>query len=291
MTEEFLDSSANTVDTSENEEERDKITNFPQVIESYTDQEFRRHFRLNRSTARMLIDRYNTSSFYTYKEHGGLPKVGASKEIYILLWYMANTNTFREIANLFNMSKTSAWSILRRVVEWLLSIGHEYIQWPSASKVQDNMRKFKATKNIPNVVGCIDCSHIKIKTPVSNNKAYFNRKHFYSLQLQAVVDADKMFINVFAGEPGSLHDSRILRRSSLYERATGDMESTFPFNSFLLGDSAYGNSQWLISPFLDNGCLTPAQRQFNFIHSSTRIVVENAYGLLKTRFRRLLHST
>ncbi|XP_067626880.1 uncharacterized protein [Eurosta solidaginis] len=257
-TEEFLDSSANTVDISENEEERDKMTNFLQVIESYTDQEFRRNFRLNSSTARMLIDRYNTSSFYTNKEHGGLPKVGASKEIYILLSYMANTNTFREIANLFNMSKSSAWRILRRVVEWLLSIGHEYIQWPSASKVQDNMRKFKAMKNIPNFVGCIDCSHINIKAPVSNKHAYFKRKQFYSPQLQVVVDADKMFIDVFAGEPGSLHDSRILRRSSIYEKATDDVESKFPFNSFLLGDTAYGNSQGLISAFRENGFLTPA---------------------------------
>lgn len=37
--------------------------------------------------------------------------------------------------------------------------------------------------------------------------------------------------------------------------------------------------------------MTPAQRQFNYIHSSTRIVVEQAFGLLKSGFRKLLDVT
>ncbi|XP_067633561.1 putative nuclease HARBI1 [Eurosta solidaginis] len=288
LTEEFMNLSGST---SENEEEHVPNENFLDTIDGYTDQDFRKHFKMNRSTAHILIERYNTSALYSKKEHGRFCKVGAAKEIYMLLWYMASTSTFREIANRFNMAESTAWRVIRRVIEWLLSIGHEYVQWPSLSKARDNIRKFYAMKSISNVIGCIDCSHIKIKAPVSNKEAYFNRKHFYSLQLQAVVDADKIFIDIFAGEPGSLHDSRVLRRSSLYQRALDDMTSTFPFNSGLLGDSAYANTEWLISPFRDNGFLTSAQRQFNYLHSSTRNVVENAFGLLKMRFRRLLHFT
>ncbi|KAJ8909746.1 hypothetical protein NQ315_014015 [Exocentrus adspersus] len=57
------------------------------------------------------------------------------------------------------------------------------------------------------------------------------------------------------------------------------------------GDSAYPNIQWLIAPFKDTGNLSADQKYFNFKHSSARIVVEHAYGLLKGRFRRLLQLT
>ena len=45
---------------------------------------------------------------------------------------------------------------------------------------------------------------------------YYNRKGFYSIVLQAVIDSNGKFIDIFVGYPGSTHDSRIFRNSSLY---------------------------------------------------------------------------
>lgn len=42
-------------------------------------------------------------------------------------------------------------------------------------------------------------------------------------------------------------------------------------------------------PFKDNGALSQNHKIFNYRHSSTRIVVEHAFGLLKGRFRKLQH--
>ena len=61
----------------------------------------------------------------------------------------------------------------------------------------------------------------------------------------------------------------------------------FPQNSYLLGDSAYPLTSWLMSSFRDNCHLTPQQRNCNFLHSSSRMVIERAFALLKGRFRRL----
>ena len=52
-----------------------------------------------------------------------------------------------------------------------------------------------------------------------------------------------------------------------------------------LGDSAYALSNWLMKPYIDRGNLTPEERSFNIKHSTTRVVVENAFGRLKGRFR------
>ena len=53
----------------------------------------------------------------------------------------------------------------------------------------------------------------------------------------------------------------------------------------MLGDSAYPISPFLISPFKNPS--NYRQRQFNFIHSKHRVVVENAFGRLKARFKAL----
>ncbi len=55
----------------------------------------------------------------------------------------------------------------------------------------------------------------------------------------------------------------------------------------ILGDSGYPNLPFLMTPFRDNTRLTASQRQFNYVHSSIRVTVEQAFGLLKGRFTRL----
>lgn len=76
----------------------------------------------------------------------------------------------------------------------------------------------------------------------------------------------------------------MLKRSALYEKA---FQRQILQETFLLGDSAYPSLRWLVPPFKDNGNLSNNQKDFNYRHSSTRIVIENTFGLLKGRFRRL----
>lgn len=56
-----------------------------------------------------------------------------------------------------------------------------------------------------------------------------------------------------------------------------------------MGDSAYPCLKQVLVPYKDNGHLTHAQRTFNSKLSSCRVVVENAFGCLKQRFRQLYH--
>lgn len=219
--------------------------------------------------------------------HGGRFKISARNEIHIFTWYIANTVTFRQLSNLFGISKSSAWKVVVRVSSWLVTISHNYIKWPVEEEMVIQSAKFEQRKGIPGVIGAIDGTHIRINAPKNNKRCYFNRKKYYSLQMQAIVNADMMFMDLHCGEPGSLHDSRILRRSLIFRNATLHERRLFPNNKFIIGDSAYPTKNWLVTPFKDNGHLTEQQTRFNFIHSSTRMVVENAFGLLKGRFRRL----
>ncbi|XP_029162097.1 putative nuclease HARBI1 [Nylanderia fulva] len=108
--------------------------------------------------------------------------------------------------------------------------------------------------------------------------------------MKRICTATKIFTNVSIGTSGSRNDAHVMKYSSVYRTIMRDeMESMF-FNSnyHLIGDKAYPNRMWCMAPFKDFGNLTPRQRTYNYHHSSTRIVIEHTFGLMKGRWKRLM---
>src|SRR5947207_1867951 len=131
-------------------------------------------------------------------------------------------------------------------------------------------RKFKRKAGILYAVGAIDGSHIPIKAPKQFPMDYYNRKGFYSIILQAVIDFSGKFINIFVGYPGSTHDSRIFHNSSLYHMFNSS-SSVIPANAYILGDTGYPCQNWILTPYSDNGRLIQIQTYYNVKHSQTCI--------------------
>lgn len=95
------------------------------------------------------------------------------------------------------------------------------------------------------------------------------------------------FTHVYAGQVGSVHDSRVFRNSPV-ARFVGLPEEYFPNDSHIIGDAAYPIYPHIMVPFRNNGYLTDRQKNFNYCLSSTRMAIERAIGSLKMRFRILL---
>lgn len=62
-----------------------------------------------------------------------------------------------------------------------------------------------------------------------------------------------------------------------------------PNSSYLLGDAAYPIAKTLLTPYKDLGNFTEIEKNYNFVQSSTRTVIERAFALLKGKFQRLKH--
>lgn len=218
-------------------------------------------------------------------QRDGRDKISHEKAFLLTVWYLSNLETFRQISDRFNVCLSAAHTSVRRVVKFLLSIKNQIIKWPNNQRREVIKQEFLLKSGINNIIGVIDGSHIEINKPQIDGDVYFNRKGYPSLLIQAIVDHEKKFTDIFCGEPGSIHDSRLLRKSSIFMEITNNPD--FVGNHILIGDSAYPNLHWIVTPFKDNGRLTEQHRQFNYKLSSVRVVVEQAFGLLKGRFRRL----
>jgi len=136
----------------------------------------------------------------------------------------------------------------------------------------------------PGVVGCIDGTYINIRTPANKLRStYTNRHDMQSMTLQGICDSRRRFLDVFTGVPSKIHDARIFRLSFISSK----VNSLGP-QFHVLGDSAYPLSENLLTPYRDYGNLTPSQKTYNYKFSATRVRIENAFGMLKGRFRQLM---
>ena len=73
---------------------------------------------------------------------------------------------------------------------------------------------------IPQVVWAIDGTHVEIICPDNDSKVdYYSRKQMYTENTQAIVEADPVFLDIATGFPGSVHDARVLRSTSLFAQA------------------------------------------------------------------------
>ncbi|XP_051996321.1 uncharacterized protein LOC127653623 [Xyrauchen texanus] len=100
-------------------------------------------------------------------------------------------------------------------------------------------------------------------------------------------DSQRRFCHVSVGHPGSWHDSRAFRLSEVGRLLEEDPHSLVPEGMHIIGDSAYPHLFQLMKPYRDNGHLTVRQRWFNRKLNSACVVIERAFGILKSKFRRL----
>ncbi|XP_044596825.1 protein ALP1-like isoform X2 [Cotesia glomerata] len=153
----------------------------------------------------------------------------------VFLWFLSNTEPLRTLADRFDISISSVHRVLRRVLAWILTKLDDVVKWPENNdEVLTICNGFYSKKQIPNILGAIDSTHIRIEKPADNGNDFFNRKKYCSINLQAVVDSRTRFTNVYCGEPGSLHDARVFRRSSLYHSAIENEEILFPNDTFII---------------------------------------------------------
>lgn len=143
---------------------------------------------------------------------------------------------------------------------------------------------FYRIARFPCVVGCIDGTHIKIRSPGGEDgEVYRNRKSYFSINVQLVCDSSLKINNIVARWPGSAHDATIFNSSRLRTRfEAGEFR-----NGIILGDGGYPLKSYLLTPI--GNPQMPAEHLYNESHIRTRNCIERTNGVWKRRFPALCY--
>lgn len=206
--------------------------------------------------------------------------------ILITLWILGNKDSFREVGDRFDITRSCAHRIFLNTCNLFYNVRAEYIKWPE--NYNDVVQEYSDLRRVtlPNVIGSIDVSEIPISKPLVDSISYYSRKQKYTIKVQAVCDANMLYTNVFVGKPGSCHDAAVWRVSGLYNNIRNEVVN-IPEQYHIIGDKAYPLDVFLLTPYRDNGQLNEEQKRFNTCLSSMRIRIENAFAFTKCKFRRL----
>ncbi|KAK8760846.1 hypothetical protein V5799_011671 [Amblyomma americanum] len=265
-------------------EKRPKVESYlEKTVAAYSDEEFRRNFRLSRSVANALAAEFAKSPHYPSRtDRGGLPPKSPQEHVLSFLWYAANKSCIRDVAGRFELGESTHHRMMYRVMAFLLDIAPRIVTFPDdLEKLAD---EFEQISGFPDTIGCIDGSYIPVRCPAGKVRSvYVNRHHYPSLTLQGICDNRKRFLDASTGAPSKIHDSRIFRLSNVSKRLPQLCAGKYQ----ILGDAAYPSREFLITPIRDYGSLDASDKAFNTKLSSTRVLIENAFGELKGRFRQL----
>ncbi|CAM5160696.1 unnamed protein product [Eretmochelys imbricata] len=130
------------------------------------------------------------------------------KQVAIALWKLAMPDSYQSVGNQFRVGKSTVAAaviqVANAITELLLS------RVVTLGNVQVIVDGFAA-------MGFPNCGmHIPILGPDHLGSQYINRKGYFSLVLQALVDHKECFTNINVGWSGKVHDARIFRNSGLF---------------------------------------------------------------------------
>ena len=214
------------------------------------------------------------------------------------IYRLAHGVSFLVVGDLFGISKSLAIKTFNHVVrELVIHLYNGYIKLPtSEEELVNELKGFIENYEFP-CIGAWDGFHVYISSKLKN---FCNFKHRYSISNMALVGYNKRILDLIVGSPGITHDARFLRNTGLYRKIlkdegqpnkTIDLGKKYgKFPLVTIGDSAFPRFPWFLKGFSTN-TNDSKEKLYNLKLKSARVVTENAYGILKSRWRILYKKT
>ena len=199
--------------------------------------------------------------------------ISVEQRVAVAIWRLATNVEYRTISELFGIGKATACVIVndtcQAIVEYLMP---RFVTMPQGDRLKDVIRGFEARWSFPQVAGVIDGTHIPILRPQDSGTDYYNRKGFYSVVMQSVIDFRGIFTDIYIGWPGKVHDARVLVNSDLYRKGCGgtllpDWKRTIngvDIPLLILGDPAYPLLPWLMKAYPEMNTIPADAKHFNY---------------------------
>lgn len=182
------------------------------------------------------------------------------------------------VGDLGGISETATRGFIKETTLAIAALRPRYVCFPD--DLDELKMNFWRIARFPNVIGAIDCTHVRLLSPGGDFAEVFrNRKGYFSLNVQTVCDANLRVLDCVARWPGSTHDQRIFNNSRLKHNLEN---GTLKGKGTIVGDCGYENTSYVVTPLATTA--TAAENLFNEAQIRTRNPIERSYGVIKKRY-------
>ncbi|MCO5611410.1 hypothetical protein L7F22_065663 [Adiantum nelumboides] len=226
--------------------------------------------------------------------------IQADQALGCILWRLAHGHSARTICQLFGMGDSTIRKYTDLIIRALTTqemLVRTHLETPSERRLAKIIEDFQDITNLPNMCGAVDGTHIKLARKPQCDffpAQYVSRHGFHSILLQGIVDSKKIFWNVVCSAPGGTHDSTVFKGSTIYAQMKRNEVLNTPLlevsglrvRPYIVGDSAYKPTSFLLKAYKSKGGQDLSQKNVFDRHiAKGRVKVENAFGVLKNRWR------
>jgi hypothetical protein len=216
----------------------------------------------------------------------GASQAPPAHQLMVLLKYLGTQGTGAsnpDLRNLFRFGRGSSDLYKTRACEAILSLSARYYSWPDEDEKEKISERIYRKYGIPNCVMIADGTlhELAFKPETDDWADYHGRKHAFSISTLVLNDDQRKIRYFLAGWPGSAHDNRIFRNSTIYKNP----EQYFSEIEFMIGDSAFEPTEFMVSAFKKIGVTAAMAKEiFNDTIARPRVISEHTIGIWKGRF-------
>jgi len=137
---------------------------------------------------RYLSSVYQLEPYIEKQETRWRPAVPSEGRVVVYLLYVTQGMTLEQIGHFCGIGKSTAHLCIHECTFAICRhMFKTYIRLPTAEEARSNMAKWQQQSGIPSIIGAIDGTHISILKPCQHGEDYFNRKSFYSINVQGAL--------------------------------------------------------------------------------------------------------
>ena len=165
-----------------------------EFVHNITDDDFVKRYRFKRETMEFISDVVSEDVERGTKRNKALSPFS---QVLIFLRYVASGSFFEVVGDTIAVEKSTVSRTVHRVAEALCKKRDRFIRWPVIpAEKQKNREDFFRLGGFPRVNGCVDGTHVRIIAPSDDENAFVNRKHYHSINVQGICDAQGLYIFV-----------------------------------------------------------------------------------------------
>lgn len=144
--------------------------------------------------------------------------IGPSEKLSVTLRYLITGDAQVTIAHSFRISPSSIGRIIDETCAaiWNVLLNEKYINPPQTEEEWKQIAtQFEKRWNFHHCIGAIDGKHVNMQVPARSGSLFYNYKHFFSIVLMAICNANYEFILVDIGDTGRNSDGGVFANSNM----------------------------------------------------------------------------